>query len=109
MLERYRLQEWLAFISSGTWSLLGTEVPEAIVSAESRRLNFTNEGGVGKTYRLLKNIAGLWLIQECRRAWLDQGREYSYDELAEQFDMERSTVGTRLHRIKAVLQAQLEN
>jgi rhamnulokinase len=70
-----------AFLSSGTWSLLGTEVPEAIVSAESRRCNFTNEGGVGGTYRLLKNITGLWLLEESRKVWDQGGRQYSYAEL----------------------------
>ena len=70
-----------AFLSSGTWSLLGTEVPQPIVSARGRELNFTNEGGVGGTTRLLKNIGGLWLLQSCRRAWADEGHAYSYEEL----------------------------
>ena len=70
-----------AFLSSGTWSLLGTEVSEAVVNSESRRLNFTNEGGVGGTFRLLKNIAGLWLLEECKRAWDAAGEKYSYEEL----------------------------
>jgi rhamnulokinase len=72
-----------AFLSSGTWSLLGTEVPEAIVSADSRRFNFTNEGSVGGSYRLLKNITGLWLLEESRKAWEAEGRPYSYAELCE--------------------------
>ena len=67
-----------AFISSGTWSLLGTEVPEAIVNADSRRFNFTNEGGVGGTYRLLKNITGLWLLEEARKAW---DTAWTYEQL----------------------------
>jgi rhamnulokinase len=71
----------IAFLSSGTWSLLGTEVPEAIVSADSRRFNFTNEGGVGGTYRLLKNITGMWLLEECRKAWGEAGQRLSYGEL----------------------------
>ncbi len=71
------------YISSGTWSLLGTEITEPIISAEARRLNFANEGGVCGTFRLLKNISGLWLLQCCRRAWQAGGREYSYAELAE--------------------------
>jgi len=70
-----------AFLSSGTWSLLGTEVPEAIVSAGSRRFNFTNEGGVGGTFRLLKNITGMWLLEESRKAWEAEDRPYSYAEL----------------------------
>jgi len=70
-----------AFLSSGTWSLLGTEVSAPVMTARALELNFTNEGGVCGTTRLLKNIAGLWLLQSCRRCWLDEGREYSYDEL----------------------------
>ena len=56
-----------AFLSSGTWSLLGTELPAPIVTPRTRELNFTNEGGVCGTTRLLKNIGGLWLLQSCRR------------------------------------------
>jgi len=69
------------YISSGTWSLMGVEVPEPVITAECAELNFTNEGAVGGTTRLLKNIAGLWLVQECRRIWQQQGREYSWEEL----------------------------
>jgi rhamnulokinase len=58
-----------AFLSSGTWSLLGTEVAAAVATPQALRLNFTNEGGVCGTIRLLKNITGLWLLEECRRAW----------------------------------------
>ncbi len=70
-----------AFLSSGTWSLLGTEVPEPIINPRALELNFTNEGGVCGTTRLLKNIGGLWLLQSCRRKWAEAGNEYSYDEL----------------------------
>jgi rhamnulokinase len=70
-----------AFLSSGTWSLLGTELAAPIVTERARQLNFTNEGGVCGTTRLLKNIAGLWLLQSCRRAWKADGVAYSYDEL----------------------------
>jgi rhamnulokinase len=70
-----------AFLSSGTWSLLGTEVSQPVMTPRALELNFTNEGGVCGTTRLLKNIGGLWLLQSCRRCWLDEGREYSYDEL----------------------------
>jgi len=69
------------YISSGTWSLMGVEIDAPVIDARSLALNLTNEmGACGKT-RLLKNIAGLWLLQECRRAWALAGREYSYDEL----------------------------
>jgi rhamnulokinase len=71
-----------AFISSGTWSLMGAEIDAPLVNEEVRAANFTNEGGVGGTIRFLKNIAGLWLVQECRRTWERAGQKFSYDELA---------------------------
>jgi rhamnulokinase len=71
------------YISSGTWSLMGVELPEPIMTAKAHELTLTNEVGAGGRIRLLKNIAGLWPVQECRRAWLLAGKEYSYAELAE--------------------------
>jgi rhamnulokinase len=71
----------VALISSGTWSLLGTELSGPIVTDEARRLNFTNEGGVGGTVRLLKNICGLWLLERCRKDWQCEGRAIEYQEL----------------------------
>jgi rhamnulokinase len=70
-----------AFLSSGTWSLLGAEVGAPVISARARDLNFTNEGGVNGTTRLLKNIAGLWLLQACMRRWAEAGQPVSYDDL----------------------------
>ncbi len=70
-----------AFLSSGTWSLLGAELPAPIITPQSRELNFTNEGGVCGTIRLLKNIGGLWLLQSCRRCWSNSGQDYTYQEL----------------------------
>lgn len=75
-------ESW-AFLSSGTWSLMGMEVDAPIINETSLRYNFTNEGGVYNTYRFLKNIMGLWLVQESRRTWQRAGREYSYRELTE--------------------------
>jgi rhamnulokinase len=72
--------DW-CYISSGTWSLMGAEVPRPVINDECLRLNFTNEGGVGGATRLLKNIAGLWLVQECRRVWNAQGASHSWDDL----------------------------
>ncbi len=72
--------DW-CYLSSGTWSLLGVEVPRPVITAETMRYNFTNEGGVAGTIRLLKNIMGLWLVQESRRTWARAGREWSYEEL----------------------------
>jgi rhamnulokinase len=71
-----------AYISSGTWSLMGVELDGPLINDKALRYNFTNEGGVGGTIRLLKNIMGLWLVQECRRAWERGGQAYSYDDLA---------------------------
>jgi rhamnulokinase len=70
-----------AFISSGTWSLLGTELPAPIITTTARDLNFTNEGGVDGTIRFLKNITGLWMLQACRECWAAGGDDVQYDEL----------------------------
>jgi rhamnulokinase len=70
-----------AYISSGTWSLLGLELDRPILGEDARLAGFTNERGVGDTYRFLVNIMGLWLVQECRRTWARQGRVRSYEEL----------------------------
>jgi rhamnulokinase len=72
--------DW-CYISSGTWSLMGVETPQPVVNELCRSLNFTNEGGVGGTTRLLKNIAGLWLVQECRRVWNQNGQSYDWPRL----------------------------
>jgi len=70
-----------AYISSGTWSLVGVETSKAIVNDETFEYSFTNEGGVNNTIRLLKNVMGLWLVQECRRQWLSEGESFSYRQL----------------------------
>jgi rhamnulokinase/L-fuculokinase len=69
------------YVVCGTWSLLGTELPEPHIDSRAALRNFTNEGGVNRTIRYLKNIMGTWLSQECRRQWAREGRAYSYDEL----------------------------
>ena len=71
------------FISSGTWSLVGMELPEPVLSDESRRLNVTNEGGVDGTTRYLKNIMGLWILSEAIRTWEAKGKHHSAPELAQ--------------------------
>jgi rhamnulokinase len=71
-----------AYLSCGTWSLLGTELPEPVLSGQALEWNFTNEGGIGGTTRLLKNIMGLWIVQECRRVWERQGSSHTFAELA---------------------------
>ena len=70
-----------AYLSSGTWSLMGIEVPAPIINGESARLNFTNEGGIEGTTRFLKNITGMWLLEQCRAVWKAEGKDYSYAEL----------------------------
>ena len=72
-----------AYLSSGTWSLMGVEVPHAIVNDKTFQYEFTNEGGVDNTIRLLKNIMGLWLVQECRRQWQGEGDDLSYRKMTD--------------------------
>jgi rhamnulokinase len=74
--------DW-CYISSGTWSLMGVEVPEPIINERSLKHNYTNEGGVAGDIRLLKNIMGLWLVQECRRQWAKDGQEFTYAHLTQ--------------------------
>lgn len=73
-------ESW-AYLSSGTWSLMGVEWPQPIITEQGRDANFTNEIGFGGTVRLLKNIVGLWVVQECKRDWARQGRDYDYATL----------------------------
>lgn len=79
--ERTGTATW-AYISSGTWSLMGLELPQPVLSARALELNVTNEGGIDGTYRLLKNIMGLWLIQECRKSFERNGKSLNYADLA---------------------------
>ena len=72
--------DW-AYISSGTWSLIGVETQQAVLSPEALALNVTNEGGIDGTYRLLKNVMGLWLVQECRRSFERRGTAHDYAAL----------------------------
>jgi rhamnulokinase len=74
--------EW-CYISSGTWSLMGVEVPRPYINDVCMNLNFTNEAGVGGSTRLLKNIAGLWVFQQCREQWVREGRTYDWDHLVD--------------------------
>jgi len=73
-------QNW-AYLSSGTWSLMGVELAQPLINNAAREFNFTNEIGVNHSVRLLKNIIGLWLVQECRRAWAQQNQEMDYEVL----------------------------
>ena len=76
-------RDGIAFLSSGTWSLIGTELDAPIVSSQALKLNFTNEGGVGGTTRLLKNVMGLWMLQGCKNSWSAKGPCLDYRELVE--------------------------
>jgi rhamnulokinase len=75
--------ERFAYLSSGTWSLMGIETKEPIINEESFRYNFTNEGGVDGTTRFLKNICGMWILEQCRKEWEREGKNYSYPEIVE--------------------------
>jgi len=72
-----------AYLSSGTWSLMGIETPKAVINPTTSELSFTNEGGVEGTIRVLKNIMGLWLVQECRRFWAGQGEDLDYSQITQ--------------------------
>jgi sugar (pentulose or hexulose) kinase len=74
--------DW-AYLSSGTWSLMGVELPAAVVDDKTFGYEFTNEGGVENTIRLLKNIMGLWLVQECKRQWQREGDDLSYSQITQ--------------------------
>jgi rhamnulokinase len=74
-------REGTAFISSGTWSLVGTEIDAPVLSADAMRLNFSNEGGIHGTTRLLKNVMGLWMLRCCRDRWSGDGLQGDYNEL----------------------------
>jgi len=77
------------YISSGTWSLVGIEINHPLINNKSLRYNFTNEGGYNKTFRFLKNVTGLWLIQELRREWYINGRNIDYPEIVEKASKEK--------------------
>lgn len=72
-----------AYLSSGTWSLMGVELKQPLINDKALASNFTNEGGVNGTFRFLHNIMGLWIVQECRRTWAAAGEDISYGDLAE--------------------------
>jgi rhamnulokinase len=81
------LDEKSIYLSSGTWSLMGVETPQPIINEAALRLNLTNEGGVDNTIRVLKNVAGLWLLQECKRVWEQGGQTYEWADLLAQAEV----------------------
>lgn len=78
--------EHFAYLSSGTWSLMGIETSEPVINEQMFNLNFTNEGGIGGTTRLLKNITGMWIIEQCLAKIREQGRSYSFSQIADMAD-----------------------
>jgi len=78
-------ENW-AYLSSGTWSLMGVEWPQPVINDQTRSLGFTNEIGFGDSVRLLKNIVGLWIVQECRRHWAKEGKKYDFTALEKMAD-----------------------
>ena len=77
------LDENFAYLSSGTWSLMGIESKEPVITPETFELNYTNEGGVEGTTRFLKNICGMWILEQCRKEWALSGKDYSYPEIVD--------------------------
>lgn len=75
--------ENFAYLSSGTWSLMGVETTEPVLTQESCAKNYTNEGGIEGTTRFLKNITGMWLLEQCRKSWAREGRNYTYAQIEE--------------------------
>jgi rhamnulokinase len=85
------LEDGWAYISSGTWSLVGVELNRTLINSEVTRHNFTNEGGAFGTIRFLKNVMGLWILESCRREWLERGLEADYDVLLAQTSARRDS------------------
>ena len=80
--------EKFAYLSSGTWSLMGIETRKALISPETFKMNFTNEGGVEGTFRFLKNITGMWLLEQCKKEW-EKVKDYSYSEITAMAEAEK--------------------
>ncbi len=85
------LEDGWAYISSGTWSLVGVELNRTLINAEVARHNFTNEGGAFGTIRFLKNVMGLWILESCRREWRERGLEVDYEVLLAQASARRDS------------------
>ncbi|MDR2774180.1 MAG: rhamnulokinase [Tannerella sp.] len=83
-----------AYLSSGTWSLMGVETETPVLTGESFEKNFTNEGGIEGTTRFLKNITGMWLLEQCRKEWEREGRKYTYAEI---MDMAMKAEGVKAY------------
>ena len=84
--------EGFAYLSSGTWSLMGVELQKPEITENSFALNYTNEGGVDGTTRFLKNITGMWLLEQCRATWKKEGKDYSYPEIMQMMQTTQPSV-----------------
>ena len=82
-MDKYNQGEF-GILSSGTWSLIGVELKEPLISDLALKYNYTNEGGINGTIRFLKNITGLWLIQECKKLWEKENIHLDWDEIADE-------------------------
>ena len=82
-MDKYKQGQW-AYLSSGTWSLLGVEMTDPLINEKVLQFNFTNEGGFNNTICFLKNISGLWLIQECKRIWEKEGLQLSWEKIEQE-------------------------
>jgi rhamnulokinase len=87
------LEDGWAYISSGTWSLVGVERSGPLINSEAARHNFTNEGGAFGTVRFLKNVMGLWILESCRREWKEQGLDVDYGRLLHQVEAIEDSTG----------------
>jgi rhamnulokinase len=92
-----------AYISSGTWSLVGLELDNPLINNAALAANVTNEGGVYGTVRLLKNVMGLWILQQCRQTWLAQGQNYSYAQLVQMAEGTNALTATSTGSVQAVI------
>jgi len=79
-MDKYSSGEW-AYLSSGTWSLLGVELNKPLINNKVLKYNFTNEGGLNNSIRFLKNVTGMWIIQECKRIWENEGKEFDWEDI----------------------------
>jgi rhamnulokinase len=79
-MEKYSSGEW-AYLSSGTWSILGVELNKPLINNKVLKYNFTNEGGLNNSIRFLKNVTGMWIIQECKRIWENEGKELIWEDI----------------------------
>jgi sugar (pentulose or hexulose) kinase len=79
-MREFKRGKW-AYLSSGTWSLLGVELNKPMINKTALKFNFTNEGGVDNTIRFLKNVTGLWILQECKKEWENQGLDYTWEKI----------------------------